>query len=160
MAPARGVHDLGIYITADVSMRSHAVMTSSDYLVLRTVAERWMSPLACPCELLRVVGMRSVRLSIGCQPESSTQLYTVFTCMYTFSPQQLSQDSPCNPTHVPHVRACSSRRSANQASPIYVSSQTVDHLSTPRRPSAAVAPTRLSPLVKVLDAHQYFRYLI
>ena len=40
MPPALVVHDLGIYITADVSMRSHAVMTSSDYLVLRTVAER------------------------------------------------------------------------------------------------------------------------
>jgi len=44
--------------------------------------------------------------------------------MCTFSPQQLTQDSRYNPTHIPHVRASSSRRVANQASLTYVASQT------------------------------------
>ena len=41
--------------------------------------------------------------------------YTVFTCIYTFSLQQLSQHSH-NPTHIQCVGARSLRRAVNQAS--------------------------------------------
>jgi len=70
----------------------------------------WLDSFAERCEKRQVLGY---------QHESSTQLYTVFTCIYTFSPQLLSQDSP--PT-IPHTFYLSVqvRRAANQASLIRV----------------------------------------
>jgi len=75
---------------------------------------------------------------IECEHKSSTQLYKVFTCMYTSSPQQLHK-TPIQPhTH----STCSSRHAANQASLTYVASQThCQSSSRPRRPGVALAPT-------------------
>ena len=92
----------------------------------------WMSQLTYPWQLIPAVWE-----AWGYKMRTRHQLYTVFICMYTFSPQQLSQDSLIQS----HTHSTCPRIRQSGIANLRRLRPTVNHLTTPRRPVAAVALT-------------------